>query len=219
MRIASLHCGKFPLQRTRNRSSQRLAISWTRGGSSRKQSPFDLRRWCFFSPSIPIETNLSDPHASWTMRLVPSRFPSAEAVLDVSLRHLIPDQGFLAAHHCRSTLRTRAWRNPESAEMPGRVGTADQYFRVRSLRDRVLAHDHVEQLLANLAENRGRGGSHAAVSAARHLRLIAAGLAPELIQHPQLNLPVLLSPKHRIARALQEAVKSGEENQRPALSL
>lgn len=130
----------------------------------------------------------------------PVKVPSAEVVLGIALRHLIPDQGFLAAHHWRSTLRARAWRSPESAEMPGRLRTADRYFRVRSLRDRVLAHDHVEQLLASFAENRGRGGSHAAVSAARHLCLIAAGLAPELIQLPHLNLPVLLSQKHRIAQ-------------------
>src|SRR6266481_2340563 len=115
-------------------------------------------------------------------------------------RHLIPQHRFLSAPHCLPALRAGTWRSPELAGVSGIVGAANRYFTLASREDRICACDDIEQLAASLAEDRHRGRSHAAIPAARHLGLIAARLAPELIQRPHLNLPVLLSQKHRIAQ-------------------
>lgn len=115
-----------------------------------------------------------------------------------SHRYLIPQHRFLSAHHCLAALWARAWRRPELAGVSGIVRTADRYFTLWFREDRIGACDDIEQLAASLAEDRHGGGSHATILAARHLRLIAAGLAPKLIQRPHLNLSVLLSQKHRI---------------------
>jgi len=50
--------------------------------------------------------------------------------------------------------------------MIGIVGTAERYFKVGSRGDCIFACDDIEQLTASLAEDRHRGGGHAAVSAA-----------------------------------------------------